>query len=170
MATNYFCDFASETSTCEGETVLLKECTRDIGNHLKKLHLPPNSISNERSLILSRYGIFGKAQNTTRKKHICVFHRDILGLKYKPVKICMHPNHSSARAPEKDRSVSVQCAKEIHEASGKVIAVGAGNMVTYCLVYIILTLTLLSFFKEISNFRIWCGIQWVNHNFHFHCM
>ncbi len=34
----------------------------------------------------------------------------------------------------------------------------------------LLTLTLLSFFQEIPNVRIQCGIQWVKHNFHFQCM
>ena len=29
---------------------------------------------------------------------------------------------------------------------------------------------LLSFFQEISSFRIWCGIQQVNHDFHFRCL
>ncbi len=130
MASNYCCDFASETSTCQGESILLKDCTRDISNHLKKLHQPADSVSNERSLILSRYGIYGKFQNTTRKRHICVHHRDILGLKYRPPKDCMHPTHSSSRAPEKDRSVSIQCAKEIHEATGQVISVGAGIFAT----------------------------------------
>ncbi len=31
----------------------------------------------------------------------------------------------------------------------------------------LLTLMLLEFLQEISNFRIWCGIQWVKHNFLF---
>ncbi len=122
------CHFkTSQIKTCTGPVLNLKECDKDITSHLANIHQSQSGINSERALILSRIGVFGAAQNTTRKQNICQYHRDKLGIKFTPHKTCQHPGHSTRQGPESGRSFPLVMSKEIYNLISELIQVGDGK-------------------------------------------
>ncbi len=122
------CQFTTQRfPSCYGTIVNLKDCNKNIENHLANIHQSQSGISSERSLILSRIGVFGASQNTTRKKLICENHRDKLGIKFKARAACQHPNHNSKQAPDKGRTLPLVMSKDIYNVTSNVVPVGEGQ-------------------------------------------
>ncbi len=122
------CHFiTAQLKTCKGSVMNLKECDKDITSHLANIHQSQGGISSEKALILSRVGVFGAAQNTTRKQNICQYHRDKLGVKFIAHRTCQHPGHNTRQAPEKGRSFPLSMSKEIYNLTSDLVQFGEGK-------------------------------------------
>ncbi len=123
------CHFQTENiPNCSGSVVSLKDCNRNIDTHLVNIHQSQSvGITSERSLILSRSGIFGALQNTTHKDLICQNHRDRIGRGFIAHRTCQHPRHNTKQAAEKRKTVPLWMSKEIFDATSDIVPVGEGE-------------------------------------------
>ena len=123
------CDFRTEKfPNCSGPVVNLKDCDRNLDTHLANIHQKQSAgIASERSLILSRSGIFGALQNTTRKDAICQNHREKLGRGFRAHGTCQHPRHNTKQAPVKRKTLPLWMSKEIFDVTSHIAPVGEGE-------------------------------------------
>ncbi len=126
------CHFKNTAGKCSGDIFMLNDCNSDIGNHLKTINQSNavKEVKDERALILTRAGIFGRDRNICRRTHICSSHRNVLGLQFRAKRTCQHPGHTGTGKPEKGRSFSYEMSKEIQEVTGGVtlVVLGEGNV------------------------------------------
>ena len=152
------CHFSTaQLRSCKGSVVKLKDCDKDITTHLANIHQSQCGISSEKGLILSRVGVFGAAQNTTRKQNICQYHRDKLGVKFIAHRTCQHPGHNTRQAPEKGRSFPLSMSKEIYNLTSSLVQFGDCK---YCY----------DFIRKLKNYGDWLVlaryyIEDLSHNF-----
>ena len=106
-------------------SVKLKDCDRDIINHLKYLKLfnaTQDDITCEADLICRRAGLF----STNHSLSVCPLHRAKLGVDFKQGKSCSHPTHTGKG--KSFRPVNSFQSKQILEDHGILVPVGSGNI------------------------------------------
>lgn len=136
MENNLACSlssFLSDKSKCstspyfpnEESLVFIKNCRRDITNHLKSCNI--GEIPSEGHLICYRAGVFSLLGDYT----ICPFHRYSLGIRWKKKSSCSHPRHSmhnTMAKAEVGRSITFFMSRHLHTVYGCVVPIGSGRL------------------------------------------
>ena len=107
------------------EFIPITSCNRDITLHLKRVKLASSSVSSESELILLRAGFFNA---DAQDKTVCPKHRDLLGLSWRPSRVCNHPLHEKRKTKKCDRGVSKQMSLEIYERWKTFVPIGSGKL------------------------------------------
>lgn len=114
---------------------VVKECKRDIKNHLLSYHLSGAKEIEEYDLILARAGHFNLTKSQLDQLKICPKHREELGRGWKRSKTsCQHPAHSARKKTAvKGRAVvTMTICQELHRLYGVNVPPGSR---TYKLFY-----------------------------------
>ncbi|CAC5417586.1 unnamed protein product [Mytilus coruscus] len=128
--TSLVCSFSAFTNTkCgltpyfpkETKVLLLKYCQRNLKSHLSSYYI--DDISTEYNLICHRVGIFAEIDSYS----VCPYHRYSLGVYWKRLSKCTHPEHTGKGKPEGNRQgVTVAASLHLLQKFGCVIPVGSG--------------------------------------------
>ncbi|XP_061167960.1 uncharacterized protein LOC133176917 [Saccostrea echinata] len=111
----------------ENTLVLLKECKKDTTSHARYLKCSTEDIHIPESvLILNRAGVMGLGLSNLYK-HVCLKHRNILGLHWKRNKrTYCHPLHDKSKSSTIARGVTVVQSREIWLKLNVVLPIGSG--------------------------------------------
>lgn len=131
MESSLVCSFSSflpDKSKCttspyfpnENSLVYVKNCRRNIKNHLKSCNI--GDIASEGHLICYRAGVFSLFGDYT----ICPFHRYSLGIRWKKKSSCSHPSHSTTAKAEVGRSITLSMSRHLHTVYGIIVPIGSG--------------------------------------------
>lgn len=131
MESSLVCSFSSflpDKSKCttspyfpnENSLVYVKNCRRNIKNHLKSCNI--GDIASEGHLICYRAGVFSLFGDYT----ICPFHRYSLGIRWKKKSSCSHPSHSTTAKAEVGRSITLSMSRHLHTLYGYIVPIGSG--------------------------------------------
>lgn len=139
MESSLVCSFSSflpDKSKCttspyfpnENSLVYVKNCRRNIKNHLKSCNI--GDIASEGHLICYRAGVFSLFGDYT----ICPFHRYSLGIRWKKKSSCSHPSHSTTAKAEVGRSITLSMSRHLHTVYGYIVPIGSGIYI--CIVFV----------------------------------
>ena len=109
------------------EYIPILSCKRDVTVHLKRLNVSSSSVSSESELILLRSGHFDEQGHGMT---VCLKHRDVLGLSWRPSRFRTHPLHGF-RKGKCNRVYRRKCLKMMRW--NKLVSVGSGEVHGYCL-------------------------------------
>ena len=136
MSTKCFLELASIEEyggTCgcyrgDDQCYPLKDCRRDIQNHLTAHHLSNDALE-EYGLILARAGLFDLRHDQVQNMYVCARHRENLGRGWKKSKTsCQYPGHASVSKLKKVKGRGVftfNIAKETFMIYKQVVPLGS---------------------------------------------
>ncbi|XP_065925464.1 uncharacterized protein [Magallana gigas] len=118
------CDF-SPLHPSETNLTRLKDCKRGIVSHLIKNGVRSGvkgeaDVFSEADLICKRVGLFTVEETFT----VCPYHRDFLGIHWRPKTSCQYPNHKGTAKPY--RSFNSRMCKRMISEFGILVPVGSG--------------------------------------------
>lgn len=130
--TSLVCSFSAFTNTkCgltpyfpkETEVLLLKNCQGNLKSHLSSYYIN-DDISTECNLICHRVGIFAEIDSYS----VYPYHRYSLGMCWKRLSKCTHPEHTGKGKAEGNRQgVTVAASLHLLQKFGCVVPVGSGK-------------------------------------------
>lgn len=157
MESSLVCSFSSflpDKSKCttspyfpnENSLVYVKNCRRNIKNHLKSCNI--GDIASEGHLICYRAGVFSLFGDYT----ICPFHRYSLGIRWKKKSSCSHPSHSTTAKAEVGRSITLSMSRHLHTVYGYIVPIGSGiYMYCICVVEVAYIMSMNRFCIHVKN-------------------
>lgn len=157
MESSLVCSFSSflpDKSKCttspyfpnENSLVYVKNCRRNIKNHLKSCNI--GDIASEGHLICYRAGVFSLFGDYT----ICPFHRYSLGIRWKKKSSCSHPSHSTTAKAEVGRSITLSMSRHFHTVYGYIVPIGSGiYMYCICVVEVAYIMSMNRFCIHVKN-------------------
>lgn len=115
----------SSIKSTNPSNVLIAQCKKPVQSYLRRIgvKLTDNEEFSEGCLILSRVGIFEGHQDFT----VCPYHRDNLGIYWRPKTSCQFPSHQGKAKPY--RNVNRDTSRQILALKGVFLPLGSGKMI-----------------------------------------